>query len=211
MFIKNLYSIYLISLRLPFPEGRTLEKDDVMKKLAAFLIPFVGLKQGKHRFEYLIDREFFEHFEYDDFNSANVKIDLLFEKKSTIMELTFKATGVVNVNCDLTNEPYDQPIDAELTLVVKFGDSFNDDNEELLVLPHSEYQLNVAQYIYELIVLSVPLKRVHPGVLDGTLKSEVLEKLEELSPKEHQDIDENDNGEEIDPRWNKLKKLLNDK
>lgn len=211
MFIKNLYSIYLISLRLPFPEGRTLEKDDVMKKLAAFLIPFVGLKQGKHEFEYLIDREFFEHFEYDDFNSANIKIDLLFEKKSTIMELTFKAAGVVNVNCDLTNEPYDQPIDAELTLVVKFGDSFNDDNEELLILPHSEYQLNVAQYIYELIVLSVPLKRVHPGVLDGTLKSEVLEKLEELSPKEDQDIEENDNGEEIDPRWNKLKKLLNDK
>lgn len=211
MFIKNLYSIYLISLRLPFPEGRTLEKDDVMKKLAAFLIPFVGLKQGKHEFEYLIDREFFEHFEYDDFNSANIKIDLLFEKKSTIMELTFKAVGAVNVNCDLTNEPYDQPIDAELTLVVKFGDSFNDDNEELLILPHSEYQLNVAQYIYELIVLSVPLKRVHPGVLDGTLKSEVLEKLEELSPKEDQDIEENDNGEEIDPRWNKLKKLLNDK
>lgn len=211
MFIKNLYSIYLISLRLPFPEGRTLEKDDVMKKLAAFLIPFVGLKQGKHEFEYLIDREFFEHFEYDDFNSANIKIDLLFEKKSTIMELTFKAAGAVNVNCDLTNEPYDQPIDAELTLVVKFGDSFNDDNEELLILPHSEYQLNVAQYIYELIVLSVPLKRVHPGVLDGTLKSEVLEKLEELSPKEDQDIEENDNGEEIDPRWNKLKKLLNDK
>ena len=211
MFIKNLYSIYLISLRLPFPEGRTLEKDDVMKKLAAYLIPFVGLKQGKHEFEYLIDREFFEHFEYDEFNSANIKIDLLFEKKSTIMELTFKAVGVVNVNCDLTNEPYDQPIDAELTLVVKFGDSFNDDNEELLILPHSEYQLNVSQYIYELIVLSVPLKRVHPGVLDGTLKSEVLEKLEELSPKEDQDIEENDNGEEIDPRWNKLKKLLNDK
>jgi len=211
LFIKNLYSIYLISLRLPFPEGRTLEKDDVMKKLAAFLIPFVGLKQGKHEFDYLIDREFFEHFEYDDLNSANVKIDLLFEKKSTIMELTFRAVGVVNVNCDLTNEPYDQPIDAELPLVVKFGDSFNDDNEELLVLPHSEYQLNVSQYIYELIVLSVPSKRVHPGVLDGTLKSEVLEKLEELSPKEDQDIEENDNGEEIDPRWNKLKKLLNDK
>jgi uncharacterized metal-binding protein YceD (DUF177 family) len=182
-----------------------------MKKLSAFLIPFVGLKQGKHEYEYLIEREFFEYFEYDDLNSARVKINLLFEKKSTIMELTFKAAGMVNVNCDLTNEPYDQPINAELTLVVKFGDSFNDDNEELLILPHSEYQVNVAQYIYELIVLSIPLKRVHPGVLDGTLKSDVLEKLEELSPKEDQDIEENDNGEENDPRWNKLKKLLNDK
>ncbi len=181
-----------------------------MKKLEAFTIPFVGLKQGKHTFDYQIDKEFFEHFEYDEFNSVDVKIDLLFDKKPSMMELTFKASGMVNVNCDLTNEPYDQPVEGELILVVKFGDEFNDDNEDLLILPHSEYQLNVAQYIYELIVLSVPLKRIHPGVIDGSLKSEVLEKLEELSPKVD-DIKEHENGEDIDPRWNKLKNLLNDK
>ena len=181
-----------------------------MKKLEAFTIPFVGLKQGKHTFEYQIDKEFFEHFEYDEFNSVDVKIDLLFDKKPTMMELTFTASGMVNVNCDLTNEPYDQPVNGGLIMVVKFGDEFNNDNEDLLILPHSEYQLNVAQYIYELIVLSVPLKRVHPGVKDGSLKSEVLEKLEELRPKVA-DIKENENGEDIDPRWNKLKNLLNDK
>ncbi|HSP83842.1 MAG TPA: DUF177 domain-containing protein [Gillisia sp.] len=181
-----------------------------MRKLAAFTIPFVGLKPGKHEFEYQIDKEFFEHFEYDEFHDANVKVDLLFDKKPTMMELTFKASGIVNVDCDLTSEPYDQPVEGEMILVVQFGDEFNDDNEELLILPHGEYQLEVAQYIYELIVLSVPLKRVHPGVLDGTLESEVLEKLEELSPKAAEDIEENENGEEIDPRWNKLKNLFND-
>jgi uncharacterized metal-binding protein YceD (DUF177 family) len=181
-----------------------------MRKLAAFTIPFVGLKQGKHEYNYQIDREFFEHFEYDEFHNVDVKIDLLFDKKPSMMELFFKASGYVNVDCDLTNEPYDQPVDGELILVVKFGDEFNDDNEELLVLPHGEFQINVAQYIYELIVLSVPLKRVHPGVLDGTLESEVLEKLEELSPKEVEDIKNIVDGDEIDPRWNKLKNLLND-
>ncbi|MFD1094578.1 YceD family protein [Salegentibacter chungangensis] len=175
-----------------------------MKKLADYTIPFVGLKLGKHQYEYGINKEFFEHFEYDEFNDANVKIDLLFEKKTTMMELTFRATGTVNVNCDLTNEPYDQPIDSELFLVVKFGEEFNDDNEDLLILPHGEYEINVQQYIYELIVLSVPLKRVHPGVEDGSLESEVLDKLEELST-EH-----NENEDEIDPRWDKLKNLLND-
>lgn len=183
-----------------------------MRKLAAFTIPFVGLKQGKHEFEYQIDKEFFEHFEYDEFHSSNVKIEVELNKKSTMMELTFRASGMVNVDCDLTNEPYDQPVDGELILVVKFGDEFNDENEELLILPHGEYQLNIEQYIYELVVLSVPLKRVHPGVLDGSLESDVLEKLDELSPKEAQDIEDNDNdnGDEIDPRWNKLKNLLND-
>ena len=49
---------------------------------------------------------------------------------------------------------------------------------------------------------------IHPGIKDGSLKSEILEKLEELSPKT---LDEKENSEEIDPRWDKLKKLLTDK
>jgi len=124
------------------------------------------------------------------------------------MELTFKASGSVNVNCDLTNEPYDQPIDGSLFLVIKFGEEFNDENEDLLILPHGEYEVNVQQYIYELIVLSIPLKRVHPGVEDGTLDSEVLDKLEELSINNNENKNDED---EIDPRWDKLKNLLNDK
>lgn len=184
------------------------ETDDEMRNLAAYTIPFVGLKLGKHQFEYDIDNEFFEHFEYDDLNSSNVKIDLLLEKKTTMMELTFKASGSVNVNCDLTNEPYDQPIDGSLFLVIKFGEKFNDENEDLLILPHGEYEVNVQQYIYELIVLSIPLKRVHPGVEDGTLDSEVLDKLEELSINNNENKNDED---EIDPRWDKLKNLLNDK
>lgn len=197
-------------MHLPFPKGQTLEIEDVMRKLAAFTIPFVGLKQGKHTFDYHINNDFFEHFEFDEFNSANVNVDLVLEKKPTLMELTFRASGDVNVYCDLTSEPFDQKIEGELILVVKFGDEFNDDNEELLILPHGEFQLEVAQYIYELVVVSVPLKRVHPGVLDGSLKSEVLEKLEELRLKEA-DVDEMEEKEDIDPRWNKLKNLLNDK
>ncbi|HET8854295.1 MAG TPA: DUF177 domain-containing protein [Salinimicrobium sp.] len=178
-----------------------------MRKLKIYTIPFVGLKLGKHQFEYEINNQFFEHFEYDEFNSAALKVDLLLEKKTTMMELTFKASGTVNINCDLTNEPYDQPIDNELFLVVKFGEEYNDDNEDILILPHGEYEINVQQYIYELIVLAVPQKRVHPGIADGSLQSDVLEKLEELSPREKEILAE----EDIDPRWNKLKDLLNDK
>ncbi len=177
-----------------------------MRKLAKYTIPYVGLKLGKHRFEYEIDNAFFEHFGYEEFNDARLKLDLLFDKKTTMMELTFTVSGTVNVNCDLTNEPYDQPIDGELFLVIKFGDEYNDDNEDLLILPHGEYEVNIQQYIYELVVLSVPLKKVHPGVEDGTLKSEVLDKLDEFSLKEKKKEEE-----QTDPRWDKLKNLLNDK
>ncbi len=179
-----------------------------MKPLKEFTIPFVGLKVGKHHFDYEIKKEFFDYFEYEDFNSSDLKIDLDFVKKSTLLELHFEVTGTVNVNCDVTNEPYDQEIKNSFDLVVNFGEEFNDEYIDILILPHGEYEVNVQQYIYELIVLAMPLKRIHPGVEDGTLDSDILNKLEELSPK-IKDIKKDQ--EESDPRWNKLKQLLTDK
>lgn len=179
-----------------------------MKPLKEFTIQFVGLKIGEHYFDYEISNKFFESFEYDEFNDVNIKADVKLTKKTTLLELDFSIDGFVNVNCDLTNEPYNQPIENEFSLVVKFGEEFNDENDEILVIPHGEYQVNVAQYIYELIVLSVPSKRIHPGVNDGTLESDILKKLDELSPKIKEEKTEE---EEIDPRWNKLKNLLTDK
>jgi len=179
-----------------------------MKPLKEFTIPFVGLKIGKHHFEFEIKQKFFEHFEYEEFNNVNITVDVELEKKTTLLELHFKAFGYVNINCDLTNEPFNQTIENEFDLVVKFGEEFNDENIDILIVPHGTYEVNIQQYIYELIVLAVPIKRLHPGIEDGTLNSEILEKLEELSPKLKENKDTN---EEIDPRWNTLKKLLTDK
>jgi uncharacterized metal-binding protein YceD (DUF177 family) len=179
-----------------------------MKPLKAFDIQFVGLKLGKHNYKFEIDYKFFEYFKYDDFNNVNVIVDINLVKKSTFLELNFQANGLVNVNCDLTNENYDEKLCACFDLVVNFGNEYNDENDEILILPHGEYEINVAHYIYELIALSLPLKRVHPGVEDGTLGSDILKKLEDLSPK---CIDNNTPTEDTDPRWEKLKKLITDK
>jgi len=180
-----------------------------MKDLKEFDISFIGLKEGIHQFEYTIDKKFFDFFNYDDFYDSNVKVVLSFLKNTTIFELDFVFTGWVGVACDVTTELFHQSINAKMHLVVKFGDEFNDENEELLIIPFAENKINVAQYIYETIVLAVPIKRIHPGVIDGSLHSEVLEKLKEFEIKE-EDIEEEqeeNKTKENDPRWNKLKNL----
>ena len=179
-----------------------------MRRLKEYTIPFVGLKLGKHHFDYKISKKFFDHFEYEDFNDVNVDVDVAFEKKATLLELHFKISGYVNINCDITNEPFNQSIESEFDLVVNFGNEYNDENIDILVIPHGEYEINIAQYIYELIVLSMPSRRIHPGIKDGTLNSEILDKLKELSPR---GLKNNKKIQDIDPRWNKLKKLLTDK
>ena len=181
----------------------------MMKVTNEFLIPFIGLKLGKHPFEFQINQAFFEKFEYHEYENCAIQVNVVLEKKSAMLELSFKHKGTVTVPCDLTNEIFDLPIKGKIKLVVTFGEEFNDDNEELLVLPHGEHQIDIAQYIYEMIVLSVPLKRIHPGIKDGTLKTEALQKLSELTIKQQKL--ENKKEENIDPRWDKLKQLLTDK
>lgn len=180
-----------------------------MKNLKEYLIPFAGLKIGKHQFDYQVDRKFIEHFDFREYNDVAIKVEVILEKKSTMLELHIKHKGTVNVPCDVTNEDFDLPVKGKLNLIVKFGEVFNNENEELLILPHGEFQVDVSQYIYELIVLSVPFKRVHPGVKEGTLKTEAIEKLQSLAPKEQKENKEEQ--ENIDPRWAALKKLLTDK
>ncbi|MFB1039065.1 MAG: DUF177 domain-containing protein [Polaribacter sp.] len=173
-----------------------------MKDLKEFNIPFVGLKEGKHLFQYKIDNTFFELYDYNEFEKSSINVTLEFVKKSTLFELEFTASGSVNVPCDVTNEYFDLEITATLPLVVKFGQEYNDENEEILILPHEVYQFSVAQFIYEMIVLGIPSKRVHPKVLDGTMETEALEQLE---------IKEEKTVETTDPRWDKLKNLITEK
>lgn len=201
-----------------------------------FLIPFTRLKNGKHSFDFKVDDSFFENYNFSDFNHITADINVLLDKKINLFELHFTSKGFANVPCDVTNQDFDLPIDSEIDLVVKFGEAFNDDHDEILIIPYTEHHINVAQYIYEMIALAIPQKRVHPGVKDGTLDSAALDYLGYVNEEDEDEFDslfddeddeifdliddlEDDDVEEeeentnkdIDPRWAELKKLLTDK
>jgi len=171
-----------------------------MSKVKGFSVKFIGLKEGTHNFQFPLSKSFFETFKYSEFNSADINVDLVLVKKSTIIELSLKGTGSVNINCTLTNEPFNYQINSKLNLLVKFGDSYDDENDELLVLPHGSHSIDLDQYFYEMIVLSMPIRNVHPDVENGTIDSEILNRLKEF------DINKEKNSN-FDARWDKLKEL----
>lgn len=173
-----------------------------MNPLQKYNIPFVGLSFGKHVFQYEIDRKFFEAFQYTEIQNITCNASVILDKKNNFFELLIQIDGIISLLCDVTNEPFDEHIQNSLHLVVKFGEEFNDEHEEVLIIPHESFQINVAQYIYEAILLAIPIKKVHPGIADGTLKSPVLEKLKDLEIHEKP---------MIDPRWAQLNQLLTPK
>lgn len=189
----------------------------LMNTEKTYSISFIGLKNGEHTFEYQVDSEFFKNYDYDDFNSIQANISVLLNKKTTLLEINLRAEGVANVPCDVTNEDFDLPIENEFNLIVKFGEEFNNDHDEILIVPFNEYEINLTQYIYELVALAIPVKRVSPEAAEDEFDEDEFDILFdsdddiEIDESEGENPEEDSANEDIDPRWEKLKKLLTDK
>ena len=188
-----------------------------MDKLKNYTIVFSSLPFGITDFTYEISQSFFDLFEIEtDFETPDIKVELDFEKKSSMLELFFKINGEITVPCDVTGEKFNQKISNQAKLIVKFGDEFDDTDSEIWIIPRDEYELNISQVLYELIMLAIPVKRIHPDVLDGNIDPEIADLLDEysiydISQIENQEPDnsdeDNDDDDDIDPRWAKLKDL----
>ncbi len=168
------------------------------RSLKDYNINFVGLKLGEHRFDYQLDNEFFSLFEFDEFLHSRLMAEAVLLKKESSLEWHFKLSGSVSVPCDITNEPFDLPLENDLTLVVKFGDEYDDSRDEILIIPSGDHRMNIAQYLYEISALALPLKRISPEGM----------KIQESQDSETIVSEKDSESGEIDPRWQKLKDLL---
>ena len=163
-------------------------------------IVFSGLKEGEHKYNYKIGDTFLKNFGFNELSQVNIKVNSIFIKKNTLMELHLSGKGSYILTCDISNELFPYHVDSQLNLIIKFGEKYNDDDDQYVIIPHNSYKFNIAKSIYEMIVLSIPQKRIHPKVLDGSLNSKTLKILNKLSPGTKKT--------ELDPRWNKLKDYL---
>ncbi|MCC2589686.1 YceD family protein [Chryseobacterium sp. MFBS3-17] len=169
-----------------------------MDKLRKYDIVFSGLKDGKHSFQFEADQEFFKQFDTEqEFTNPRIIADVLMEKHSTFLEFWIRTSGTVNLVCDISNENFDYPIDHTIKVLVKFGEEYDDSEEDVITIPQHDHAFNAAQLIYEDVMLSVPMKKISPDIPEET-----LQELEKYSAQE-----EKTEEPENDPRWDALKKL----
>lgn len=158
----------------------------MINKLSKYIIPFYGLKDGIYEFNFLIDNNFFELFEYSEIKkgSINVKVELV--KKLQLMELHFDINGNIDINCDRCLDNFLLPVSYKTILYVKTGDIFEEIDDNIIKIPYSENEINISQYIYEFINLSLPYRRVHPNDSDGQslCNKQMLEKINQYIKKD---------------------------
>ena len=191
-------------------------KKNILGKFAAFKLPLRGMTRGTQEFEYTLDTEFFRNMESEDITKGEVKVNLTVNCKGDYYELDFTLRGQVNIPCDRCLDDMEHEVDTTYHLCVKYGDSYNDENDELLIIPESEIYLNVAYMLYDTVALTIPLKHVHPFGKCNKGMSQHLKKHaasqgdedDEYFDDDCEDCEESDNNDtQIDPRWEALRKL----
>ena len=172
-----------------------------MGYLKKYRIHFRQLDLGRHHFQFDIEDRFFSFFEKSEIQEGTLtaQVELLKEERLTTLNVTIE--GEVKVKCDRCLDYFMHPLNFSGTLYLKPEEEAWDDKDrvDVILVAADESEVQLAQYFYESILLSLPLKRVHPDDEEGnsTCDPEMLELLDQ-----HQDEEQ-----EIDPRWEKLKNI----
>lgn len=183
------------------------------------------MRESYAEYKYVLNNDFFTDIEAPDIEKGNLNVSLSVEKAAGAFVLDFVIEGEVTVTCDRCLDEMQVPVYTEESMKVKLGPEYCDD-DEIVIIPENEGIINVAWNIYEFTMLSLPMKHVHK---DGECNREMLDTLSPLLRTDAQDddyeddefqndmdVEDSEDGadsseteRETDPRWDALKKILN--
>lgn len=171
-----------------------------MEVLDHFSIPFLGLKVGLHQLKFEVDNSFFKEYENSLINEGEVFIKLDLDKRSHMAVLEFSLEGTVVTDCDRCTEDINLPIEGNFILHAKYSEQDMEPTDEIIYIHPRLDKLNVAQFIYEYIHLSIPMIKTCESDPNASCNEEILSRFEEEA--------EDELGEDkTNPMWDKLNDL----
>ena len=132
-----------------------------MGLFVAYSLPIQGLKIGVHQYQYTLDSAFFACFEDSPLENAEVKVTVQLDKRSDMLLLDFQLEGSFETECDRCTAAIELPFENERQLIVKYGDGVEEEEDEVVFLNRETSEFNLAQYLYEFTVLSLPITNTY--------------------------------------------------
>lgn len=180
--------------------------DDLLK----YWIEIIGLKNRIYEFSYDIQNSFFRNFEGSMIEKGSLNCLLELNKTDSFINIRFRIKGTIDLTCDRSLDHFDYPVKVDKNILFKFGEEDREIDEAIEMISRNRQGINVGQYIYELVSMEIPMKKLHPRY-SGENEEEWEEKLVYSSSEEKEKEEEGDGSSEdtTDPRWEILKKLRN--
>ena len=182
-----------------------------MDALKKYSIPFKSLSVGKHHFEFTADDRFFSAFEGSEIKGGKVEITVAADKAAALLTLDFTMQGYATVVCDRCLDDCDLPVSFSGRLIIRVSESSEESDGEVMWISPAENEVDLARYIYESIVLSLPYQRVHPDGADGkpTCDPDMLSRFRIVSEEEFDRIIQQPAEQKMEenPQWAKLREI----
>ena len=185
-----------------------------MGKFDQYNIPLKGIGTNTHSYEFELDDEFFKKIDSPEVQRGNVMVQLDVTKESELFDLSFSLEGTVQIPCDRCLDDMDQPVEHDEIIRVRLGEEYGDE-EDTVIIPEGEGKINIAWFLYEFIVVSIPIKHYHhTGECNKTMMSKLKKHI--IRHEDDEDdfgFDDDDSEEDIteettDPRWDGLKDII---
>lgn len=187
-----------------------------MSKFELYNIVLKDINSETRVIEYELDDAYFKKIDSPEVQKGNVKAKVSVIKKLSTFELQFLLDGSITIPCDRCLDDMEQPIHYKEKLQVKFGEKFAEE-DDIVVVPESEGAINIAWFLYEFIVLNIPMKHVHAT---GECNKTMVGKLRKHITRQKDDDDDDDNSAlefedddftadevQTDPRWDALQNI----
>ncbi|HEY5499119.1 MAG TPA: DUF177 domain-containing protein [Bacteroidales bacterium] len=193
-----------------------------MGKFDIYKIPLKTLTVGNHIFDYVLDSEYFKKIDSQEVQRGKVTAKVLVNNTGTDYELNFQLEGIIQVPCDRCLDDMDLAFTYKSRLIVRFGDTYAEEGDDIIIIPETEGEINIAWFLYEFIALSIPIKHIHaPGKCNRLMSSKLKKHLTKGPDDDNEDeievefddsepaVDfESSDSQQTDPRWDELKKIV---
>lgn len=172
-----------------------------------FNIEVYGLSNKLHQFEFSVDDSFFAKFENSliHHGKAGILVDL--NKTETFIEMKFNINGSYELTCDRSLRPFEQDFTCAEKVLFKYGEEEKALDDDIFIITKGTQRLNIAQFIYEFISITVPMKKIHPDYEEDLTDDDIEGEIIFTTNDEENEKDSNLDQDDIDPRWNALKNL----
>lgn len=157
-----------------------------MEEVKRYSIAYKGLADGEHRFTFEVDKTLFEGFGNEEIRDCRCTAEVDMLRSQTMLEIAVAINGSVTVACDRCLDDCLVPIEYNGSFVVRFADEDIESDDEIMWLSTAETEVDLTQYIYDSIVLSLPYQRVHA---EGECNPEMLKYFRVVSPDEFAKIE----------------------
>ncbi|MGK7393174.1 MAG: YceD family protein [Candidatus Cyclobacteriaceae bacterium M3_2C_046] len=178
-----------------------------MKDLRTYHIDVYKLKNGEYEYHFEVSDQFFEFFENSLIAHCKALVQISLRKTDTFISMDFRITGSYELTCDRSLEKFYQDFETEPRLVFKFGEEEKEIDEVVSIILKDTHRINIAHYIYEFISITVPMKKLHPKYAEEESEGESPILVYSSLNVDSEDLEQDNQDHDIDPRWLKLKKL----